>query len=456
MRRAVPVRGESLQVIRKFLRGGSVAVIGKIATYPLGLLLTMLFARVLTTADVGAYFLVMSTAMLGSGIVQAGLATTMCKRIAHALAHDNPAGARKTIRIGVTALAIGTAVTFVILDGSGGRWLMSQVDGGEALVDALFWIAAMVVLFAATNYCCEILRGFNELPSAALLDQQLLQRSLLFAALIVPVLMSFELDLLAVLRMSAVAALFSALTGALLIARHVSALPKHGPGIETGTVLREAPTFFLMRMNAWLLNSAAIWILGFSRPLEETALYGAANAIALLVLAAWQVISAAIGPTVVRLHADKDSEALQTVLRTAATLAALPGLLLTALLVSISSAVLALLFTPQYAPAAGILTILACGRAASTFFGSPMILLSMTEHRDTVFRILLVSSLVTLAVYVLVAPTYGAVGVALATAISVVAQAALLAVHARRKLGVNTLPIVSPAAWRSFVKHLGT
>lgn len=414
----------------------------------------MVFARLLSTTDVGGYFLAMSLIMLGSSLVQAGLATTMNKLVARSLATNNHLAARKTISIGITALLLAGVCAVLLLTNEPGEWLLSQLDDGDYLLTALVWIAAMVVIFAGVNYCCEILRGFHELPSAALLDQQLLQRLILFIVLLVPLALNQTLSLVQVLQMTAAAAFLALLGGILMVFPKIKRLGKHGDSIPAKSVLAEAPTFLLVRINTWILNSAAIWVLGFARPLEEAALYGAGNAVALLVLAAWQVVSSAIGPTVVTLHAENKSSALESTLRSAAAVAALPGLVLAAILYFFGGSVLTVLFTPEYAGAASILVVLAVGRSISTLFGSPMMLLSMTHHQDIVLRVLVAASALTLAGYAWVAEPYGAIGVAAVSAISVVVQALLLFIVARRVLELNTLPNISVSGWRNFFKRI--
>jgi len=413
----------------------------------------MFLARLLSAADVGGYFLIMSLVMISSALVQAGLATTMCKMIARSLAADNPLAVKQVLRIGVTAILLTGTMAVVLLTNQPGDWLLGQLESGEHLIDALAWVAAMVVVFAAVGYCCEILRGFNELPSAAVLDQQLLQRLLLLAALLVPLALGLQLVLLDVLRMTAASAFLSALLGIFLISRIVARLGDHGKMIATMQVLREAPTFLLMRVNNWLLNSAAVWVLGFSRSLEETALYGAANVVALLVLAPWQVVSAATGPTIIALHAKDNTSALESVLRTAAAVAAFPGLLLGVALLVFGGDVLSILFTSEYGAGYSVLAVLALGRGISTLFGSPVMLLSMTHHQNMVLRMLLVASVLTLAGYIFAADTYGAIGVAYVSAASAIFQGLLLAIAARRVLGINTLPHASIKDLKQFLTH---
>ena len=86
----------------------------------------------------------------------------------------------------------------------------------------------MVVIFAGVNYCSEILRGFHDLPSAALLDQQLLQRLLLFIILLVPLALKQMLTLVQILQMATAAAFIALLMGIILISPKIKQLGRHG------------------------------------------------------------------------------------------------------------------------------------------------------------------------------------------------------------------------------------
>ena len=437
-------------VFRKLLRGGSSALIAKLATYPLGLLLTMLFTRLMSPAEVGAYFLALSLAMLASGLAQAGMATTMCKLVARTLATDNPAGTRMVLRTGLLAFALGGILTILVFNGRPGTWLISLLDDGSLLLDVLPWLSLLIVALAAVNYCCETLRGFSRLPAAALLDQQLLQRILLLAALVVPLFAGSQLTLSDVLRMTAMAALAAAATGAVFVGYSLSLLDRHGESLDTSDILRQAPAFLLIRVNNWILNSSAVWVVGLVRPLEETALYGAANVIALLTLAGWQVINAAIGPTIVTLRSRSSDTALRSVLGISAALATLPGLGLALILLMWGQEVLQLFFTPDYAAAYYLLIVLSCGRAISTIFGSPVALLAMSDHQDIVQKVIFAMSVLTLSAYAVVAEPFGAAGIAYVTAASAVLQAFIFKVAARRLTGISPMPQFSRSAWVTF------
>jgi len=440
-------------IFSKLIRGGGWAFFGKMLTYPLGLVVTLILAKLLTAAEMGAYFLVISTVMLSSTLVRAGLDVTMCKVIALSLANNRPRAVRKTIHIGVVALTITGLVAVLLFMNEPGIWLFGRLHGGEQLYDTLGFVAVMVIAFAGVGFSCEILRGFSDLRSAALLDQQLMQRILLLIALLVWFFFEFTIDLHGVLLMTTTAMILSASLGATMVARKFSSLGDYGNTIHTSDVLRQAPPFLLLRINNWVLDGAAIWVLSLSRPLEEAALYGAANIVALLLLAPLQVVNSAVSPTVVTLHAHGQTGELTTVLRAAAAIAAAPAIFMGCALYLYGEVALTLLFTEEYKSAYLILILLTAGRVISTFFGLPAILLSMTNHQVAVFRVLSVASALTLIGYLFAASSYGPVGVATVGATSVVLQGLLLSLIAYRLLGVNTLPQFSIRSWKLLLKR---
>ncbi len=445
-------RGDDL--IRKLISGGGWAFLAKLTTYPLGLILTMVLARLLSETEMGGYFLCMSMIMLTSGLVQGGLGATMCKKIASARATNQPVAIKKTIRVGVAALLIIGTIAFLILNSAPGIWILSQLEGGEQLHATITWIACLVVFFAAIGYACEILRGFNELGSASLLAEQLLQRFLLLGALLISFLIGYDLLLVDVLRIATFTAFLTVLIGIGLIIPKVVPLGHHGASIRTLELFREAPTFLLMRVNFWLLNSAAIWVLGFSNPLGETALYGAANALTLLVLAPWHVVNHAVAPTIVTLNANGERDRLEAVVRAVAAVAVLPASIIALGLTIFGREALSLLFSAPYRSAYFILVLLALGRCLSTFFGPPMILLSMTNYQTIVLRILLITAVLTFLGYWVVAPQYGAIGVAAISAGSATLQNLFLAIVAHKRIGVLTFPQLSFSAWKIFIEQI--
>lgn len=428
---------------------------GKLTTYPLGIALTMVLTRLISAADMGGYFLCMSMIMLSSALLQAGLSTTMCKVIASSMAKDHPLAVKKTIRIGAAALAITGSVAFLIITNEPGIWLLGKVEGGENLYDTVIWIACMMVAFAAIGFICEILRGFNDLRSASLLAEQLLQRLLLLMVLLFLFVAGCRLALADVLFMATIAGFLTVSVGIIFIVPKLTSLGNYGSSIRTIDVLREAPTFLMMRLNFWLLNSAAIWILSFFRPLEETALYGAANVLTLLVLAPWHVINSVISPTVVTLHIQGDRTSLETVVRSVAAVAALPALVLSIGLVIFGKSILSIVFTDAYVSGYTVLVLLTLGRSLSTMFGPPMVLLSMTNYQFIVRRVLLIATGLTVGGYIFAADRYGLTGVAIVSASSTCFQGLLLAIAARKTLGVLTIPQFSLTAWERFMRQIG-
>jgi O-antigen/teichoic acid export membrane protein len=149
-------------------------------------------------------------------------------------------------------------------------------------------------------------------------------------------------------------------------------------------------------------------------------------------------VNQVVPPVIVELDVRGDRRLLERVLRSTATVAAVPGLMVLAVFVSAGSPVMRLLYGPYYAAGGAILGALSVGQAVNLLTGSCGFTLIMTGRQDIVMMISLVSG----AVAVVSAITAVHLGgpLAVAWALSLVFSAHQLAVlfAARKLCGVWT------------------
>lgn len=429
-------------------RGGAFALAGKAATYPLGLVLAIVLARVLTPQELGGYFLAMSLVLIAATLVQFGAGPVMLKFVAAALAVADGGRARRTLILG-TGWVVATSVIAVAALHSGlGAWLLDSLRDGDVLRSSLMYISLLVVAYAVIAFCCEVLRGFSDLGSASLFAEQLLQRFLLLMVLVVAWWMDLDIDLKLVFLLMLVSSAATAMLGAAFSFARFRTLDKdvRNP-IQATELLRQAPPFFYMRLNFWLMDTAPIWILGMFHPPEVVALYGVANLLALIVLAPWTVVNTSLGPAVVKLHTENQPKLLRTLLGTVAGIATLAAWSVILILVVFGQQILTVVFSEELAPAYATTIILAIGRGLSVLFGAPALLLSMTHHQMTVFRVLLLTSGLGFVAYFLAAMLGRIESVAVAGALLVVTQAGVLTFFSRRLLGMFTFPTFRFRDW---------
>jgi O-antigen/teichoic acid export membrane protein len=444
----------SRTLAQRLLHGGSWALLGKGLTYPVGFGLAMVLARLLSPGDLGGYFLAMSVVGLVAALSQLGLSRAMVKLVASALATNRPLAARRALRVGILAVGLAGSVAATLLADGPGLWLTGLLQGGEQLQAALPWIALLAIAFAATEFSAEVLRGFHDLRGASLLADNLLQRLILLSLLTVVWVGTSPPRLDQVLLLALGAALAATAIGAMLIGRKIAALGHHGPSMRVREILRHGPPFLLLRLNFWLLAGAGVWVLGMFRPPEEVAVYGAANYLALLVLAPFTVVNAVLAPLVSELYSQGNMPMLDRVTRGAAAIGLLLTLPVTAALAGFGELVLSIVFGETYTQGRTILMALTLGRCIAIAFGSPAIALTMTDHQRDVLVVASTISLATLAGYVLLAPALGAEGVACVSALSFALQSAVLALVARRRLVIATWPEFSFAAFKRLVIEL--
>lgn len=427
----------------RLVRGGAWALIGRALTLPVGLATAMLLTRLLPPADVGAYFLAVSLAWLLAIVAQGGMARPMVKLIAAALATARPVAARRAVGIGVAVTAVGSLLLAPALADGPGRSLIRLLVDGERLSGLLVALALLMVAFAAIDLFAEALRGLHDLPSASLHGDLLLQRLLVALALAGLWLAWGRADLAHVVAATLLAATVALLAAGAVLWRRIGALGRDGSPWPVAEVLRHGPPFLAHRLGLWVLAGADLWILGVFRPAAEVALYGVASRLAAVVAVPIAVCNGALAPLAADAHGRGAAGELERLVRAAATLSAVPALLLAAAFWLLGDAVLRLAFTDRYAEAALILGVLALGRWLQVALGAAAVTLTMAGHQQGVMVITVLTSVATIAADVAVAPAFGALGVAVVTAGSLGISSALLAWLLWRRRGIRSWPGLS-------------
>lgn len=427
---------------------------GKGLTYSAGLALTMLLARLLSPEEMGGYFLATSLIALVVSLVQLGLGRALVKQIATSLANDSPTAVRQAVQVGVitVGLVAGIAAFGLVLEP--GYMLIGLLEDGDFLYKSIRWIALLTFSMALVELSAEILRGFHDLRGTSLLVDQLLQRMILVIFLVFTWILEIRLQLDQVLLLSFVSALVAMLTGAKFIHANLSRIGYGGLRTNIVDVLRQAPSFLVIRLNFWLLNVAGIWVLGMFRPPQEVAVYGAANLLATLVLAPQAIMNGVSAPVIAELFHKHRLDLLESVVRTAAFFALVPALFLTILLSMYGDSVLHVVYGDRYSQGVMVLVILSIGRCAAVACGAPSITLAMTAYQNTVMKVVMVASTITLLAYFVVAPRAGSAGVAMVTGLSIALQNIVMLYMVRKRLSMVILPVITPDAWMRFKLEL--
>jgi len=193
-------------------------------------------------------------------------------------------------------------------------------------------------------------------------------------------------------------------------------------------------------MSSVLLTASGIWVLGFSRPASEVGVYGAVARLTILVAFFLNVVNNVLPPLVAAAYKEGRKKDVEEMMRTAAGWCVLSALPIVFICLFFGKPVLRLTFGPAFEGGVLMLSILIIGQAVNAGVGSPGVLLKMTGFHTLLTNITMAIAVVNLLGNLMVVGRFGAEGIALVTALSVIGQNLTMLYFARRKVGIWTIP----------------
>lgn len=432
-----------LQIKDRLLRGGAWAFGGKVAAALVFLASNALLARLLTPAELGAYFLAFSVVSLGSQLGALGLGKPMVRFTAESVGLGRYGDARRTIGL---ALALGLA-------GAAGVGL-AYLLFGQALAEGLFrspalgavggLVAAWIALTALQKIMTEAFRGFHDIRLAVLFEGGLgLVTGVLFAGCLGLLwLLAGAAALGTVVALAAICAGTSVLAAAWLLRWRVSGLPHEEGGeggrLGLGDVWGLAWPSLVTNFTLFALTQADLWVLGAFRPQGEVAIYGAAAKTVVLVAMPLLVVNSVVPPLIAQMYAQGRRGELERALRAVATAVGIPAFGVMLAFVLAGGPLLGLLYGEVYREGALVLTLLSLGQLSNVWAGSCGQVLTMTGHHWLLLAITALCGGLTVAAGVLLVGPFGATGIAAAAASGLVLQNVAMWLGTRIKTGMWT------------------
>lgn len=415
-------------------------------------------APLLGPAEFGTYLLMSTVIALGSILAMAGLNETGLRLLGEALAKHDHQQARKLLRI-VLTLALGSslAVGAAMLAGAA---RLAPLPGSitHSLAPAAL-LAVGMILLAWQQLTAELLRGFGDLRLASLFSGGQTGgpvSNLVFLAIAIGFLLSGQaisaVGLTLVMVGSILLTLPMVMLGLLIISKRE--LAQAAPtAIDPASLARQDSasdswrqvlgiTIVLLAIQVlnFLNYQLDLWLAGSLLSPIEVGLFGAAKRITLLAMIPVQMAMYATMAQVPRLHAVGKIAELQAVVRSSCTWAAIPAGAAIVILILFPRPVLSLVFGQSFADAAPLLLPLAIGVVGLIASGNPSYILLLTGQQSVVLAVHVVASAILAIGGVLGAKYYGASGLAIASATSVVVQNVALWWLAHQQKNIWTHP----------------
>ncbi|MBI5450860.1 MAG: oligosaccharide flippase family protein [Gammaproteobacteria bacterium] len=440
---------------RKLITGGLWAASGRLISGALGLAISAMLARLLAPDDLGRYFLIFSLVTLFSTLAQGGLSACIVRILGEDRAQGTPGRSRQAIRLGLRLTALSAALTAALFVLGLGDWLGRVVFNAPVIAELTPLVALLILCAPLQVFITESFRGLQAIHLATLLSALL--SSLLNAAAIVSawwlyhqadLQLMVELGLFATVGAASISAFFLWLR-----------LPRAAADRSMGAreLLTMAWPMWIIQATYFFLSQADLWIVGATLDKHSVAIYGAVVELAALIILPLTMINAVIPSNIAELHVAGDMRRLEKMIRGAATLVALPALVIYACYLLFGGALLGIIYGDFYAQGALLLALLASGNLLNALTGSCGLTLMMTGHQKTVMLITVGNGLLALTSAALLVRHYGAVAVAASYALSMASQNILMTLAVQRRLGIWThvrlRDLLRPNRLLSLIRH---
>ena len=239
-----------------------------------------------------------------------------------------------------------------------------------------------------------------------------------------------------VLATLAIVSVLVAVVQTVMFDRRIAGIVPRGPTqFALGEWLRTAAPVVLVWGMYTLLTSTDVLVLKHFRPAEDVGHYFAAAKIIALVSIINFSVGAAAAHQFTRLHVAGDRDGLSAFAAGTVRLMFWPSLAVTLCVLALGRPLL-MLFGPGFAGAYPIMAVLAVGQLARASVGPAERLLSMVGQQNRCALAYVVAFAVNIVGCITLAPRFGGMGAAAATAAAFVTEAILLALIARRSVGV--------------------
>ena len=198
------------------------------------------------------------------------------------------------------------------------------------------------------------------------------------------------------------------------------------------------------QLGSYLNANLELWVAGLLLTAVDTSLFGAAQRLSLLVVAPLTSLQVVFSPAIARMSTSGTVKELQALVRTGATVAAVPMLVVCVPLVFFPSQTLSLVFGSGYAPAATALLLITVGSVVNVLTGLCGATLTMTDHEGTVATVQWAGVVLRTGLAVLAGVVYGLDALAASAGLTTAAIWIVLWYAALLLVGVRSDPTPRP------------
>jgi O-antigen/teichoic acid export membrane protein len=314
---------------------------------------------------------------------------------------------------------------------------------------ALYLACATLPAYALSNMLDGIARSYNWI-GVALLPPYMLRPLLLLALMALAHLAGVYADATVAMAAAVGAAWLSVIVQILCLDRRLRDEVPAGPKVyAVKSWLATSLPILLVWGFYTLLTYTDVIVLSQFQPDAEVALYYAASKTLAMVAFVYFSVGAAVAHRFTEYHVAGDRERLADFVASSVRWTFWPSLMALVLVLALGRPVL-MLFGPDFVHGYPLMFILAAGLLARSSVGPAERLLNMLGEQRACATVYAIAFAINLVTSVVLAPRYGAMGVAIATSSAVVSESLMLFLVAKWRLSLHVF--VWRPAWTARVK----
>ncbi len=378
----------------------------------------IVLARWMGSSEYGIYVFVWTWVLVLGGLADLGLAMSTIRFISYYRERSEPALLRGLIR-GARGIALSIG-TLIAAAGMAGLWFFEPFDSHYMLPAYLALVC--VPLYALTSVQDGLGKGFAWM-GIALFPPYILRPALLLAAMVVAHLAGLPMEAKTAAGAAIVATWATGVLQAVLIDRRIDQTVDVGPRqYAFKTWLVAAMPLLAITASELTLQSADVLIVSRYLTPTDVAIYFAAAKTMALIMFVHYAVGSAVANRFAALGARGDKESLRAFVRDAVHWTFWPSLA-AAVALLILGVPLLWLFGPKFVSGYPVMLILVVGFLFRSSMGPAEFLLNMLGQQRLCATVLATTAVMNVALNFALVPTFGLMGAATATSVSLVAAA---------------------------------
>ncbi|MBD3360654.1 oligosaccharide flippase family protein [Candidatus Peregrinibacteria bacterium] len=421
-------------------------------TVIIGIISTILLARLLGPAHLGVYAFCLSFVQILAIISKVGFGSVVTRDVSVYIKKGCYDFIRGLWRFSVL-IVLGISFGLFVVAFLGGLFFDSGLESGNLYS---FWYALFLLpIFALIELVASFLRGSGHVLAAQL--PFFIVRPFVFIILLILIYVlgnhipiHSKIAVLAQVGAAMVALIFVLAIKKITLSRlSISGRARY----EVSRWLRSGITLMFLDGTHALWHRMDLIMLTGLASISSTGVYRVAMQFSSVIIFGLVSINAIIAPQIANLY-DTDHEELQKLLIKASCFIAALSLPTAFFLIGFGERLIVILVGPEFQSAYAATVILCLGQLVSALIGSVGLILNMTHNENITFKVTFICLLANVSLNAFLIPLYRDVGAAISSAVCMIAWNIILMIFVKKRTGLYTT-IANPHYLKAVILKIG-